>query len=705
MTYALYQGLNPVLPVLLIIGIGVLSLFVAWWTYSDLQSVPSLKKYSLITLRAVALFILVLLLMNPFISKLFTDSQNQRVAVYLDNSQSMTIERGDFDGLNSFREIIENFENAKSDQFEYEYFLFDNSVTQSDEITGIGVRTNINHVVEHLQENENQFIGAVLFSDGIVTQGRNPVFSAQNLSIPLFTVPVGDTTEVRDIAISNVEYSSETYLNTSQTIRTEIQQTGFEGESVAVQFLKDGELLQTEEIEFSTDVSSHLAEFTIEFEEEGFYDLEINIPPKPDELTDQNNRYLFNIEVLDEKTRILSIAYEIHPDVSAIRRFIATDQQNELVSSTYVGEQTYIGTDPLNLDEDPDLIVLHSLPPEGSAVLNWIESQQTPVIFFATPAAYPLLENESLRNIIGFSASNIQSAIDVQIFHASGQSSHPLLELTPQNYQRFPPLQTFRGNYSHSAIAQPLLFALFQRTETDIPLLIAEETSTRRKASVNAFGWYRYQQSTMDDVQQFYTQFLTNLFSWASTPPDRRTLTIEPVKSIFTENEIIEIRAELFNEFGEPEQEALIDIEIFESDHDEPLNRFRMNHIRNENYAAQIGNYPQGLYRIEGTAVKNDREIGTAESRVNISQSSIEFLNTKRNDDLLISLADLTNGLFISNGDYSEMNTILQQRVEQDEVTDSREESFYLYQSILWFFIVLTLLSGEWLIRRSVSLP
>lgn len=703
---ALFQGFNPVLPILLITGIGAISLFIAWWTYSSLSSIPVLKKGTLIGLRALALFILVLLLFNPFISRLFTDEANQRVAVYLDNSQSITIERGEYDGINSFREIITEFENSKSDELEFDFFLFDDSITRNDELTGTGVRTNINNVVEHLQENETSYLGAVLFSDGIITQGRNPIFAAQNLSIPIFTVPVGDTTEVRDIAISNVEYSSTTYSFTSQTIRAEIQQTGYEGESATVQFIMSGELIESQEIDFTTGVSSHITEFSIDFDKHGFYDFEINVPPKEDELTDQNNRYIFNIEVLDDKTKILSIAYEVHPDVSAIRRFIATDQQNELITSTWINEQTIIGEDPLNLSEEPDLIVLHGLPPNGSNVLNWIENQQTPVLFFATPSAFSRLGVSSLRNIIGFNASSIQNVIDVQIYHGSGQSSHPLLELTPQNYQRFPMLQTFRGNFTLSPLAQPLIFALFQRTETDIPILIAEDTSTRRKAAVNAFGWYRYQQSTMDEVQQFYTQFFTNLFSWASTPPDRRTLTLEPTKSSFTENESVEIRAELFNELGEPEPEAFVDIEIFSSgDSPEPLNRFRMNHLRNEIYSADIGNYPQGLYRIEGRAVKNDREIGAAETRVNVSQSSIEFLNTRRNDNLLISLADITGGLFISDGDFSEMNEILSRRIADTELTDSREETFFLYQSIIWFFVVLSLLSAEWLLRRSVSLP
>ena len=705
MIHAFFQGINPILPVLLILGIGLVSLFVAWWTYSNLTSLSAGKKYGLISLRASAFFILTLLLLNPFISRLLTDSQNQRVAVYLDNSQSITIERGDYDGLNTFRQIIEEFENSKSSDIEYEYFLYDESITSSSELIGTGVRTNINNVIEHIQENETNYLGALLFSDGIITQGRNPVFAAQNVAIPIFTVALGDTSRVNDIAVSDVIYSPTTFSFTSQNIRAEIQQTGYENDNATVQFIRNGELIQAEEIEFTTERSSHLIEFTAEFEEPGFFDFEIHVPPKEDELTEQNNRYIFNIEVLDEKTRILSLAYEIHPDVSAIRRFIATDQQNELIQSTYINEQIYAGQNPINLQENPDLIVLHGLPPTGSDILNWINNQQTPIIYFATPASYGLLYNDELRNILGFSANRIEASINVQIYHAAGRGSHPLLELTPRNYQRFPMLQTFRGDYSISSIAQPLMFALFQRTETDIPLLITEDTSTRRKAAVNAFGWYRYQQSTDDDVREFYSQFLSNLFSWSVTPPDQRTLTIEPIKDSFTENESIEVRAHLFNELGEPEQEAFIDIEIFSGDNNEPLNRFRMNHLRNEIYTAELGSYPQGIYRLEGIATKNNREIGTAESRINVSQSSIEFLNTMRNDDLLHSLAEITNGLNIQNLDFTEMNRMLRLRLEESQLTDSGEETFHLYQTILWFFVVLAILSAEWLLRRSVSLP
>ncbi len=705
MISAFVQGLSPVLPIIVIFLILALSLFIAWWSYQHLDSIPAGKKRWLILLRGVALCILVLLLLNPFLTLQISLTDGPRVAVYLDNSQSMSVDRGEYFGLETYQSIIDQFESEKNDEIEYDYFLFDEGVVESEELTLNGVRTNLNAVMEHLRENENLYRASFLFSDGIVTQGRNPVFAAQNLSILVVTVPVGDTTRVQDIAVADVDYVQQIYTFTRQAIRVEIQQEGFEGEDATVQFLRDGELIDSETIEFSAPTSSQIVEFFKEFEEPGFYDFEINVPPKPEEFTDQNNRARFTVEVLDDKTNILSLAFEVHPDVSTIRRLIATDQQNELFASTYMRGNRFVGEDPRQMDEEMDLIVLHGLPEAGSDLFNWITEQQKPILYVATPGSFDTKSDRDFLDVISYYLEGAQSAIDVHFENLAGGVSHTVLEVDPVNEQQLPALKTYRGSYQLSPVAQPLLNGIFQRTETDIPLLIVEDAANIRRASVNAFGWYRLQQSRQTEARNFFEQLFTNLISWSSTPPDRRTLVIEPVKPSFTENEPVEVRARLYNERGDPEPEAFIELEIFSGDDDEPLNVFRMNHHQNEIYTAELGNYPQGIYRLNATATKSDRTIGTAEARVNISQSTIEFLDTRRDDSMLQNIADITDGIFLSDYNFSTANELIASQIHDQPDEEIREEFVYLHRSGFWFFIVLLLLAGEWLLRRSVSLP
>ncbi|TVQ04340.1 MAG: VWA domain-containing protein [Balneolaceae bacterium] len=705
MIYGIFQGISPVLPALLIILLAAISFSIAWWSYTHLQILKPSVKWGLISLRAAALFILVILLLNPFITRQVSLSESPAVAVYFDNSQSMSVERGEYYGIQTYRQLVEQFDGGKQDNLRYDEFLFDENIIPGSDLTLTGTRTNISDVMEHIRENENRYRAAILFSDGIVTHGRNPVFAAQNLSIPVITVPVGDTTTVRDIAVAGVDYVQTGYTFTRQTIRAEIQQEGFEGEEAVVQFIKEGEVVDSQLLEFTAPSSSQVVEFFVEFDEPGFFDFEINIPAHPDEFTDQNNREIFAIEVLDDKTRILSLAFEVHPDVATIRRLIATDQQNELTASTYLGNNRFAGEDPRNISEPFDLIVLHGLPAVGSPLFDWVESRNAPLLYMALPGSYMQKSDSNAARLIGYRMLSSGNPADVQIDNFLGGISHPLLEVDAVNFQRLPSLKSYRSGYQVSPAAQELAGLLFQRLETEIPLLISIDTSIRRIASVNAFGWFRFEQSQQEETRRFFNQLFTNLVSWASTPPDQRLLTIEPVKQEFTENEEVEIRAMLFNERGEPEPEALINITVYDGNMPEPLNSFRMNHSQNEVYSVSIGNYPQGIYRVEARAVKNDREIGTAESRVNVRQSSIEFLTTKRDDNLLETLAEITAGRFLDDLDFDSLNIFLSEIISDQPDEEFSEDFLYLYRSGFWFFLVVLLLSGEWLLRRSVSLP
>lgn len=696
------QGIHPVLPVVVILIAAAACFFVSWWSYSHLSSVPRRKRFTLITLRGSAFLILLFLLLNPFLVREIHEEQAPSIAVYLDNSESMTVNRGEYQGLDSYRDILSRFREHKDDRFSYDYYLFDEDVTSGDEISGTGTSTHLHNVMQHMRENEAGYTAAVLFSDGIVTSGRNPVYAAYDLGIPLVAVPVGDTASVRDIAVSDVDYSEPVYTHTSVRFSATIIQDGFEESDVPIRFLQNGEQLDNETLSFTSSSSSHLVEFDHQFTEPGFYSMAISVPPQDGEFTDQNNRAEFTVEVLDDKLRILSLSFEIHPDVRAVRHLAATDQQVELTSSTWLGDRRFSGTDPADLEEDPDLILLHGLPPEDSATAHWLSQSEAPLVWLATPSSFSRLDGTLAEDLLPYRLENRSALLDIHLVRPDDRS-HALLDLPGSVLNRFPTLQTYRGNYSVSPLTETLLTAEFQRTETDIPVLLAMETGNRRVTAVNAFGWYRYALSGQDEARNFFTQLFTNLISWTSTSPDERNLTLEPLKTPFSENEPVELRASLLNERGEPEPNGRIELRFFqEEDEDEP-GVFRMSHTGGGQYQASAGTWPQGIYRAEASATVAGREIGTAETRVEVSRSNIELIDTRRDDAMLQQLASVTGGLFL---DQTEEFTAFLDGQELYQTTEDRySEIRFLYHSPVWFVLLILLLSGEWLLRRSLSLP
>jgi hypothetical protein len=115
MISAFVQGINPVLPLLFILIVATLSLLLSWWTYSHMTSIPAWKKWSLISLRAASLSVLAFLLFNPFSLREYTESETPAIAVYLDNSESLTVERGEYRGLATYTDIINRFRQDKDE--------------------------------------------------------------------------------------------------------------------------------------------------------------------------------------------------------------------------------------------------------------------------------------------------------------------------------------------------------------------------------------------------------------------------------------------------------------------------------------------------------------------------------------------------------------------------------------------------------------
>ncbi|MEX0661697.1 MAG: hypothetical protein WEA58_00500 [Balneolaceae bacterium] len=702
MTSAFLQGFSPVLPILVLIFTWLICISLAWWSYQYISSISTWKKVALIGLRGSTFTILILLLFNPFLQFENIEIEKPSIFFYFDNSQSVDLNRGEYEGINSYNQTIEEIRRSVDENYDYRYFLFDGDVSEGNEVDADGSSTNIQRVIEHISENDADAVAFVMVSDGIYTRGRNPIFSAQSLSTPIFTIPIGDTTEVQDVRISNVDFNQIVYTNTSETIRVNIEQDGYSGETARVELRQDENTIETETIEFTESSSSHIVDFTIEFDEPGFFDYEITIPGLTEEFTQQNNTESLTIEVLDDKTQILSLAFEIHPDVASIRRVMATDQQNEVTQSTQLREGVFTGSNPIESDEDYDLIVLHGLPPQQGILTEWLdENSSIPIVILQTPNSYQYSDETSY---FPHSINSAGSILDIHLTMESDPFSHPLMEFDEPDFRGFPTLKSWRSNYELSPLSTTLLGAEYQRTETNIPILITESDTERRHVFVNAFGWHQFEKTSNETVNQFFTDLFTNIFSWAATSPDNRNLVLEPAQSSFTENDPVLIRGTLVNERGEPESDATIELQIVNDD-DENSQSYRMRSVGNGDYEVELGAFPQGLFELSGTAEIGGRQIGEATTTFSVSQSTLEFVNTKRNDQLLTQLAARTGGLFLSDNFLEPMFDLLEQQEKNIPIEIVEEEVEYISDLSVWFFIALLFLSAEWILRRTVSLP
>jgi hypothetical protein len=710
MTGAFLHGISPVLPVLLVLILVLISILSGWWSYKDLTDQPITIRATLITLRSLTLLILCFLLLNPYLIREETETVQVEIPIFIDNSASVEVERGSYGGVSDFESmfdlIAEYRDDLDQDYVAFTEYLFGDGVRESGSPDFTDPSTNIQEVMEFLLENENRAAAAILFTDGIYTRGRNPVYEAQNLSIPLIVFPLGDSSSVRDISIAEVEFNDPLYTNTSNRITAEIQHRGFEGMETEVTLIEDGAPVETKTILFPSSSGTEWVDFDRIYRDEGFVNITIEADPLEGEFTRENNRYNSAIRVLDDKTVIASVAFEIHPDVSSIRRFISSDPQYDLYQTTVLGGNRFTGSPLSGINPDEiDLLVVHGLPQVNNSELIRLLNSDLSVLYFSLPQSYGSPAEMGRSNPALYEINGSFNTVSVLPAKDTLQISNPVLESLPSILNRFPVLNTVQARYRPSPGANILMWGQFERRQTNIPLLLSSDYGNKRIISVNAYGWNRYELAANDESRLFYQALLENLLSWTSTPADNRLLVLQPLSTRFTEREQIQVRATLTNERGEREPNASVNITLSRLDRDMSPLSFQMRHIQNGIYELEAGRYPSGIYSLEGVALAGNREIGRDQNQFTISSVNEELVNTRRNDALLNQLATLTGGFVADSAGLQRLESFMDEITAGKSVEDTISVTDYLYRDSWWFILVLLLLTGEWLLRRRISLP
>jgi hypothetical protein len=696
-----FQGFQFVLPAAVVVVLMAAFYGLAWLAYRKFHSMPAYSRWGLIFLRGTALSFLLLLLLNPYFYSSREVEVKPTIAVFLDHSESVGISKGAYRGVETYQSVLDELNFQSIDEANIDFYSFGVQVapTHPDSLTASEAQTNLSDPVKSILEMKEDVQAAVILSDGIITFGRNPSINAFNSSIPLYTIALGDTSKVRDIAVSNVFTNPVGYTNTQHVIEAEISAAGFKNNQTTVSLLSGGEVLQQQQIEFSTNDQVKQLQFKHELKEKGLKQFEIRTESITGEWSLKNNRQFFSINVLDSKVKILDVAFEIHPDVKAIRRVIAQDRNNELTTLTWLGGDAFV--EELPGEKDFNLIIIHGLPTSNRDFSFLDNLRDTPSILFEEHAAInPSFNAYEVLALIKSSSAQVSKTTLSPLLSSDEQ---PILEVPNINYAEAPPfLSPLR-----SALIKPqstTLYAInYDGLKTDSPAMAVLEQGNIRRAHVLPWGWFRMLQSTNPSHREFATALLSNLVSWTSSNPDNRKLRISPSKQTFSTAEKPLINASLINERGDAENEGIIEIQL--SSREGTARTFNMDNTGNGNYRLNLPRLSEGLYSYTATARKGERELETQQGEFLVSNSSSELANTTRNDELLASISENSGGAFFTYPNASSLWDSLENAQVLKPRTETLENYTFPVRFVYWFVIVLLFLGTEWVIRKYYSLP
>ncbi|MBO6586430.1 MAG: hypothetical protein JJ953_10025 [Gracilimonas sp.] len=696
-----FQGFQHILPPVVIILLSIALVVLAWASYRKFSSIPSIGRWALISLRGSALLIVLLLLLNPYFYSSRQVDVKPSIAVFLDNSESIGITKGEYEGLSSYNQLLNTLNFDAIPDVEFRFFAIGEQISNfdPDSLNASETQTNLAEPIKSILEMEEQVQAALIISDGIITFGRNPSINAANSSIPLYTIAVGDTSSVRDVSISNILTNTTGYTNTNHIIEAEISQSGFANNTVIVSVLSGDEVLNEQQVSFDTDNQVKQVQFELELTEEGLKQYEVRATPLPDEWTESNNSRLFTIDVLDSKVKILHAAFQIHPDVKAIRSVINEDENNDLSTLTWLGGNRYVEEMP---EEDEfNLIIVHGTPPSGLNLSFLSTITDTPTIFFELNSRSDLgyEEIETLRLL---TPQNNRVA-QVRLNQILDQDEQPILELPEINLNDTPSLYSVLRSETSDLQSTALYSINFDGINTESPAIAVLEQGNIRRSHVLPWGWYKWVQSTNSMEREYASTFIANLVSWTSSDPDNRKLRIAPAKKTFSTAEAPVINASLRNERGDPEAEGIIEVQL--NSEAGTARSFNMESLGNGNYSLTLPRLSEGLYSYQATARKGEREIESQSGEFLVSNSSSELTNTLRDDALLKTISANSGGRFFTYKEASAVWDSLRAANVLQTRTQTVENYTFPVRSFYWFAIVLLLLGSEWLLRKYYSLP
>lgn len=350
---------KPVLSWPVLIGVGGIAFvaIIAGYALTTLGN-GKLCRITLTVLRLGVLTMLLLILARPM-AYIPEASEKFRLTfgVLVDSSESMNTE--DVDGRSRFTAARDSLMKRRSqsllqglaEEYQVKLYRFDKTLhpASAGELArqqdAEGKQTCIAQALMEATRTSNagKPKGLLLVSDGRSNEPdarvevNHAARTLRMMQIPVWTVPVGEITEVKDVSIiANLNAS---YLLADQpgSIRVSVFGTGYDHRPVTLHLYREDSYLSSTQVNL---VKGHAeAEFPIQEALKGVYQYHIEAEPFEDEADMDNNRRYVIARVVDEKIKVLVVEAKPHWDSKFLLRALRADMNIEVTSIFHINRR------------------------------------------------------------------------------------------------------------------------------------------------------------------------------------------------------------------------------------------------------------------------------------------------------------------------------------------------------------------------------
>lgn len=627
---------------------------------------------------------IIFFLLSIFLKQLQNQTEAPTILLAIDNSSSINTGMDSIKIKKGLIKKIADFKKNIGEKFTVKTLLFGSkTITSELEPTFSEKATDINQMIEEVANNyTNQNIGAmVIVSDGIYNTGANPINNSEKLGYPIYTLAMGDSTEIKDVAIQKVNYNQVSYFGNQFPVEVLINSKKFSGKEVVVSIYQNGIQIFKQQVKITKSNFFSVCNFTLNSNLIGLIKYTAKVSILDGEKNISNNSQTFFIEVIDNREKIALLANTPHPDVMAIKESILNISSYEL--------EYALASEFINPIKAYSLIILHGYSSEQMKLILDCKTNSVPV-WIINPT---ILENLPGIKING---SNIKSS-EVESYVNKSFGLFSLSEGLVNFTKELPPVKTFFGDYKPSNGSVSLINQRIGDVETENTIFNFIEIDGLKNACFLGDGLWAWKMRDFAEHNNhnLFNELICKTIQYLSVKGDKSFFRVNSPKICY-ENEVVEMQAEVYNKSYELVPELEVNLVLINSENKKFNYTFSKTNLA---YKLNLGTLPAGEYHFQAT-VKNSKDVYTKQGDLIVRQIVGETMNTVANHEVLFQLANRTKGQLFYPSEWEQLQTKILANENIKTITYSQINTTELIDFYWLFFLILFLLGLEWFLRK-----
>ncbi|WP_458626652.1 vWA domain-containing protein [Winogradskyella sp. PC D3.3] len=660
---------------------AITALLLALFQYLYKSKLKSKLKYLLTALRAISIFGILLLLINPKFESFTYFDEKPTLVVAVDNSESVSYLQQDENAKEILGVLTNNSE--LNDRFNIQPYSFGKSVNTLDSLNFKEHQSNLALALKQFGDvYANQTAPIVVLTDGNQTYGSDYSYIAKGIKQSIYPIILGDSTIHSDLSIKQLNVNRYVYLKNKFPVEIIANYTGNETIITELKIWSGNTVVFRKALEFNALKSSEIISTALTANSVGVKTYRVELVALENEKNKVNNTKNFGVEVIDQKTNIAIVYDRMHPDLGALKKAIESNEQRKV--------SIVKPKDVLGKINDFQLIILYQPNNRFNSVLKAIKEQKSNTfIISGTTTNWNLIQQtqDYLKQTITNQTENFQPSLN---------RNYGTFIVENLDFNTFPPLKSEFGALKISVPHDILLYKAVNGITTEDIMLATFETNATKHAILNGEDIWRWRAQAFINTNSFneFDEFLNKLVQYLSSNKKRKRLNVD-YKSFYNGNDDVIISAQYFNKNYEFDNTASLSI-VLKNKEDESIREVPLL-LNNGNYTVDLSGINAGLYDF---TIKHNSESIAASGSFQIIEYNVEqqFLNADISK--LKIIAKNSNGAAYFT---SQANELIDRLLSDNRYKTIQKSTKNIVPLIDWKYLlglIVLSLFVEWFIRK-----